>query len=130
MRKKPLNKEARMQEKRKFPRLDFNVEVEWKRLGPSVKEEAKNLTKNISGGGICMFVDSSVNVNDTLELNITLPTQERVSSKGVVRWVENFGISSRKEESHSEAGIEFIDINSADRQKVDKFIFRFLNPSA
>lgn len=120
-----------MQERRKYPRLNYNVAVAWKKVDERDKgsEETQNVTKNISGGGICLAVDSSVKLKDMLELKLTLPTQKTVCSKGVVRWLEDFGVEGEKGESRREAGIEFVNINDADREEIKKFVFGVLGPS-
>lgn len=117
-----------MDERRKFPRLHYNVTVTWKKVERPAAESAQgtNATKNISGGGICLEVDSVVRIGDVLELDIALPTKKTIHSKGVVRWTEDFGIIGEKSNSRYEAGIEFIEINDSDREEVKKFVFSIL----
>ena len=111
-----------MDEKRRFPRLNYNVEVEWKKVDRSKGGTLEaNVTKNISEGGICLMVDDSVRPQDMLELKIMLPTQATISVKGAVRWVESFGIAGEKSQPRHEAGIEFVEIDDQDREKMKKF---------
>lgn len=117
-----------MEERREFPRLNYNVEVEWKKIGHSEGDASlsKNATKNISEGGMCLEVDSTVQSLDILALKITLPTKIIIHTKSVVRWVENFGIEGEKSQSRYEAGVKFMDISDTDRQEIKKFVFSIL----
>ena len=117
-----------MEERRKFPRLTYNVAVAWKKIERRAENDSEvtNVTKNISGGGICLQVDSSVKPQDVLEFQITLPTKKMIDSKGVVRWIEDFGIIGEKSKSRYEAGIEFININDKDREEIKQFVFSIL----
>jgi len=113
-----------MEEKRKYPRLNFNVAVEWEKanFASDNKQIHTDTTKNISVGGICLIVDETVKTGDSLRLSIKLPTEKVINSKGVVRWVEDFGIVGVKSETNCEAGVEFTEISDEDQKEIEKFV--------
>lgn len=117
-----------MEEKRKFVRLNLNVEVRWRKIIETLDRAVDNinLTKDISGGGIRLIVDETVKVADKLSLEIKLPTDKVIYCQGRVIWVEKFEIVGRRHEDRYEAGIEFMDISDDDREEISKLVFSFL----
>lgn len=113
-----------MEERRKFVRLDLNTMVEWEKTGRD-ESAGESKTKNISGGGICLIMDGVINVGDTLNLKINLPTLKTIQAKGKIVWVDDFEIIGDRKEKRYEAGIEFIDIDVKDRQEINKFVFSY-----
>lgn len=111
-----------MEEKRRFVRLDINVNVKWD------KDPAAPLrpgsSKNISGGGIClMMADRGLKVGEVLNLEFELPNGKAIKAKGRVVWVERFEIMNRDYGQKFDAGIEFLDISDPDREEIKKFVF-------
>ena len=118
-----------MQERRKFVRLDLNVEVQWHKIAESSRAAADsvNVSKNISGGGICLMVNEPVVVGDTLKLDIALPENKSIRAIGRVAWVDTFEIIGGRREVKYEAGIEFVDISNVDREQIKKLVFSLLH---
>ncbi|MFH1621838.1 MAG: PilZ domain-containing protein [Candidatus Omnitrophota bacterium] len=114
-----------MGERRKFVRLDLNTKVEWEKVNRD-EPASEFKSKNISGGGICLITDEIINIGDTLNLKIDLPTLKTIHAKGKVVWIEGFEIVGGRREKKYEAGIEFLDINDKDRQEIEKFVFSHL----
>ncbi|MFH0940895.1 MAG: PilZ domain-containing protein [Candidatus Omnitrophota bacterium] len=121
---------ADMTEKRKFMRLDINVAIRWNKVAGSSQDAAdsRDMTKNISAGGICFIVDEKIEPGDRISLNIELPTSKIIRAEGRVAWTKEFSIVGRENEKKYDAGIEFTDISEEDREEVKQFVFRFLNP--
>ena len=121
---------ADMAEKRKFMRLDINVVVLWSKVAGSSQDAAdsRNMTKNISGGGICLIVNEKVELGDRISLNIELPTSKIIRAEGRVFFTKDFSIVGRENYKKYEACIEFTDISEEDREEVEQFVFKFLNP--
>jgi c-di-GMP-binding flagellar brake protein YcgR len=119
-----------MAEKRKFMRLDINVAVGWSKVAGSSQDAAdsRDMTKNISGGGICLIVNEKVGPGDRISLNIELPTSKIIRAEGRVVWTKDFSIVGRENEKKYDAGIEFTNISEEDREEIKKFVFKFLNP--
>jgi c-di-GMP-binding flagellar brake protein YcgR len=118
-----------MQDKRKYPRLDVNVNIHWqKTIKPgNSTSESRDVTKNISAGGICLIVYEKVEVDDRLKLEFELPTQKLIRCDGRVAWVKEFEIIGRENAKRYDIGVEFFDINAEDRDEIKKFVFSFLD---
>jgi len=116
-----------MEERRKFPRLDLNVEVNWKRNSASPSVSAGNIanTKNISAGGVCLISDECLNVGQGLSLEIKLPGNRIINAEGRVVWTDQFEIIGGKYEKKYGVGVEFVDIKDEIRTEINKFILSF-----
>jgi c-di-GMP-binding flagellar brake protein YcgR len=122
-----LEKENYFEERRKFPRLNLAVDIEYSVLQkePSLKVEVQS--KNLSSGGICLIVYEKVKVGDSLALVMKLPEGERpIQAKGIVKWIGEF-ILSADNKSSWDVGVEFVGITETDREKLSQYVFRFLN---
>jgi len=116
-----------MEEKRKFVRLNVNVEVRWRKL----QEDASMIVgknSDISANGICLLVEERFEPQDKLQLELELPNQKIVKSVGNVVWVNQFGIVGSQDQRYS-MGIEFIEISDEDKQELEKFVFSSLPKS-
>lgn len=112
-----------MQEKRRFARLDVRVKVEYE-IVQAPESKFKSFTKNLSQGGICLFLDSSLKKDTLLDIKLYIPDQpEPLEASGKVVWVESFKIGGSDAREHFEAGIQFVDISSEDQNKIGKYVF-------
>jgi len=118
-----------MEDKRKYPRLDVNVNIHWqKTTKPSNSTlDSQDVTKNLSAGGICLIVYEKVEVGDRLKLEFELPTRQLIHCGGRVAWVKEFEIIGRENAKRYDIGIEFFDIGAEDRDEIKKFVFSFLD---
>ena len=115
-----------MEERRRFVRLNASVKVEYAIIGKT-GEELSSTTKNISMGGICLFVDKAVDKGVILELKIfVLESILPIQAKARVVWLEEFDMGEDDKASHIEIGLEFTKISDTDRQRLSKYIFRSL----
>jgi len=110
-------------ERRRFPRLPFNAEVEY---AVSEQEEAELFTtesKNISLVGIRIIVFERLEQGAILDLKFPLPQLNKfIITKGRVAWIRELTIRKKKVGSVYEAGIEFINIKDTDIQELDKYL--------
>jgi c-di-GMP-binding flagellar brake protein YcgR len=121
-----LEKEKFIEERRKFPRLNMAVDIEYSFLQKDSSLMMEVQSKNISSGGICLIVYEEVKVGDSLDLVINLPEGELpIRVKGVVKWIGEFILSAGNRNSW-DVGVEFIGINEAEREKLSRYVFRFL----
>jgi c-di-GMP-binding flagellar brake protein YcgR len=115
-------------DRRKFVRLNSAFDVIYNRRKVSPGERLA-LGKNISAGGMCLILYSAyddVKKTDILDLTMHLPNQKKaVSAIGKVVWVRKFEIKDKIKGSRFEAGIEFVAIDSKDRENVRKFVFAY-----
>ena len=112
-------------DQRKFPRLNWNVEVCWKKTLDIPNKEPQNTsaTKDISAGGIRLILGEGVGVGDILELQINLGGGKSICSRGRVTWVDKFEITGGIEKTGYEGGVEFLDMNDETMQQINQFIF-------
>ena len=115
-----------MQERRKFVRLNANVDVKWAKITDKKESLLGDLSvgKNISGGGICLTAyGGNIGEGDMLYLEIELPTKKIVKTKCKVAWVGEFEIIGGRYEKRYDVGVEFLEIKDEDREEINKFIF-------
>ena len=113
----------RIQERRKFPRLNATVDIECSVIDKQFSPENKKKIKNISAAGICLIVYERVGVDDFLSLAIKLPeSKDPLQVKGRVVWTEEFVVAGDIR-NRWDAGIEFIGMSEEDRQKIAEYVF-------
>lgn len=115
------------EEKRRYSRLDINVNVNWKRIAGNVVSDsiAKGVSKNISEGGICLIVYEKLNIGDIIALDIELPIGKVIKARGRVAWGKDFEIVGW--EKGYDIGIELIDVSQQDKDILRNFVFKILN---
>ena len=104
-------------DRRKYPRV--NAAVSYAVLEEEPAGKTQN-TKNISAGGIAFFSKNKVDVNVVLSLTINLPDLSQVKTKARVAWNQLVN-ESWCQQTNYELGIEFIEIDENDRQKIAKY---------
>ena len=103
-----------MEEKRRFPRYNRSLEVEYSPKGRGVIY-SHALSKNISKGGICIPVLSRlVRTGDSIKIDI-YPGGKRIpiSAKGEVVWTKETSVISGLQSFNTEAGIKFTEVDAA-----------------
>lgn len=115
-----------MLEKRRFVRLDVRVKVDYE-IVQSPQEKFKSFTKNLSQGGICLFLDNYLKKDTLLDLKLHVPDQTQpLEATGKIVWIDTFKIGDKDAKEHFEAGIEFVDISQEDKDKIGKYVFGLL----
>ncbi len=115
-----------MIERRKYFRLKINVNLKWKKKDESKTESEEvnqGLTKDISGGGICLMTYKKLASGEKLDLEIALPTGRVIRSLGMVVWVSEIESPEASGQKRHDAGIEFLDISATDREEIKNFVF-------
>jgi c-di-GMP-binding flagellar brake protein YcgR len=112
-------------ERRRYPRLDASVAIEYSIIGRAPLKETA-FTKNIGAGGICLIVYEKIEVNTILSLKINLcDNSDIIEIKGNVVWLSEFSLDPDKKKRW-DIGIEFTEINEEDRKRISKYLFRLL----
>jgi len=112
-----------MDERRKYVRLDTRLKITYNILekegGPQQSE-----TRDISGGGIRLFLDDPIAEKTLLQITIQLPEDPTpIRCVGKVVWVESFSVlQGEKKEDQYEAGVIFTDIEQKDRDRIIKYV--------
>ncbi len=79
-----------------------------------------SVTKDISGGGLCIILKKSCSINDKLLISLTVRNNHIHTICSIARlWKDN-------ETALDVAGLKFIDISESTRDKIIKFIFEKL----
>ena len=117
-----------MEERRQFVRLDTRLDLYYTRL-PSTDEQ-RTVTKNISGGGICLIAGEDLQPGDQLQIAMKLPDRETpVHFIGQVVWSEPYEVIGRTQRQRAaEIGIKFVEISPQDRETVMRYVILSLQP--
>ena len=117
-----------MEERRRFVRLDTRLEVEYSVL-PTGSPRA-TVSKDISGGGVCLFADRVLPVSTTLQIAMRLPGQESpVHFTGEVVWSEPYEVIGRTQRDKAvEVGVRFTEIAPQDREAIMQHVILSMKP--
>ena len=119
------NDDQLIEERRKFVRLNINVEINYTiiTLPPHKQFTIPIQSKNIGGGGICLISEQELKTGELLKLEIKLPEDPpTVHALGRVVWVKPFSLATEKSKRF-DMGVEFIEISQEDRQRINKYVF-------
>jgi len=111
-----------MEERRQFVRLDTRLEVTYTEL-PSGKSR-QGTTKDISGGGICLFAEKVLPAGTRLQVAVKLPDRESpVHFTGEVVWSEAYEVIGKTQRQRAvEAGVRFVEIAPGDRDAIMRHV--------
>ena len=124
-----------MEDKRKYSRLNWSIDVRWKKshsvsdaclpAGGNGASPGAGKTKDISAGGIRLILrGEGVAVGDVLELEIELGGGRNIRTQGRVAWIEKFKIGGWQDEIGYEGGVEFLNMDDATRQEISRFMMQ------
>lgn len=101
-------------EKRKFVRLKKCVDVTYVSL-TTMRSPFSSLTKDIGGGGICIYPRDAIKKGEVLELEMRLPGEKPIFAVGKAAWIKG-------KPGKPEAGIKFIAIEAKDKARIFEFV--------
>src|SRR3989338_2911418 len=117
------NQNGVVEERRKFLRLNINVDIRFSLVKDTVQIERKSKSVNISAGGICIMTGEPLKAGDLLKLEIILPENPPlVQAIGKVAWVKSFSYLDENVQRY-DVGVEFVEIDEHERQRVNKYVF-------
>lgn len=96
-------------EKRKFVRLKKCVDVAYVSL-TTMRAPFNSLTRDIGGGGICVYPKEAIKKGEVLELEMRLPGKKPIFAIGKAAWIKG-------KPGKQEAGIEFVAIRAKDKAR-------------
>jgi hypothetical protein len=106
-----------MPEHRQRVRLNKNLLVSYQKLNDYMRSPSKS--KDISEEGVCLPVFHRLEVGTTLKMWIDLKDNKGpIVAIGEVAWINR----RNDAECPYEAGIKFIEVNSANRDRIAKYI--------
>jgi len=117
-----------MEERRRFVRLDTRLDVTYTVLPAAQTQQAT--TKDISGGGICLFSDRALQPGDHLQVAMKLPDREApVNFIAEVVWSESYEMIGKGGRQRSvEVGVRFVEIAPQDQDAVMQHVILSLQP--
>lgn len=103
-------------ERRQFVRLDTTLPVMYKVLPSSVPERLEaTQTKNVSEGGLCVFLKEKLPAGTPMEFLVTLPGRPKPAAfTAEVIWCEVSEVAGTSKVI--QAGVRFVFINPKDRE--------------
>jgi len=123
----PKNENYSGVERRQFPRLPASV-VDYARIEVSIDGSTKEKTsfaKDVSVGGVCIFISEKVEIGDLLSLKIYLPEHKRsIDAVGRVAWVKKSPLLNPKDE-HYDVGVQLVKIEESEREKLQEYTKKF-----
>ncbi len=117
-----------MEERRRFVRLDTRLRTTYTVI-PS-NEIRHTITKDIGGGGICLFVEEILASGTRLEVALQLPSREEpILFTGEVAWSEQYEVIGKEQRQQSvEVGIRFIEIATQDQEAIMQHVILSMKP--
>lgn len=117
-----------MEERRRFVRLDTRLEVSYSVLpsgGPR-----QTVSKDISGGGICLFADRVLPLGTRMQVEMRLPGREQpVHFTAEVMWSEQYEVIGRTQRDRAvEVGVRFVEIAPQDREAILQHVILSMKP--
>ena len=96
-----------MKEKRKYPRLDFQLKLNFNKKGRSAKNFPA-ITENISAGGLRFSSDQKLIPGSKVDFTIKLPGKDKpINFAGKIVWSKT--LASTKKEDIYDMGAKFTD---------------------
>lgn len=117
-----------MEERRRFVRLDTRLSVTYQVLPSS--QAKQSVTKDIGGGGICVFLSEPLQERTQLRVEIVLPDRPQpITFMGEVVWCEQYDIIGKSQQHRSiMAGVRFLNIKPDDQDAIMQHVILNLQP--
>jgi len=123
--KKPQKDKYGGPERRRYPRLPGTL-VEYFPIG-EIAAKKTSFTENISPVGVRLLVDEEIKINALLSLKIYLPgSKDAIEAKGRIVWTRLSSFLSRGKRKHYDLGMEFVEIDESDREKIWQYVAKHL----
>ena len=118
-----------MEERRRFVRLDTRAEVTCTTLTTGAVE--RTVTKDIGGGGVCLFTENVLASGTRLQVAMKLPGSEQpINFIAEVMWSEAYEVIGKTERRRAvETGVRFLEIAPNDRDAVMRYVILSLQPA-
>jgi c-di-GMP-binding flagellar brake protein YcgR len=113
-------------QRRDYVRIPAKVPVEYMIVSAeqdvTKQKKFKTTSVDISGGGLNLVTNVPLNKQDLLQLTITLDGEPIVLNGIVIRTSSQVKLNNLKQTT---AGVQFINIQENDREKIIKFVFQW-----
>ncbi len=117
-----------MEERRKFVRLDTRLDISYTELPQTALRHT--VTKDVGGGGICLFAEKPMTPGTQLQVSMKLPDREQpVHFTAEVVWNEEYEVIGKTQRQRAvEVGVRFVEISPQDQEAVMRHVILMLQP--
>ncbi len=110
--------------RRKYPRIDVELTLNVDESGDP--EVITATTKNIGGGGLCVYVDRLLKMDEQLQIYLKLPDdQPPLAGLVCVRWWHKKRQLLKKNAGTFIVGLEFVNLESDQQERLHRFTQEF-----
>lgn len=115
-------------ERRKAKRFYASF-VEYCHVGVGCSQKIQAFAENISSTGVCILTNEEIQAQETLLISIyLLDGTKPIEAKGKVAWKRPSSfLSDMPDKKHFDVGIEFIDVNKEDQNKLISYTKAYPN---
>ncbi|MFQ5953124.1 MAG: PilZ domain-containing protein [Candidatus Omnitrophota bacterium] len=108
-------------DQRRFPRVNYKCLI---RISEGGREEViDTFTENIGAGGICVVLEKGFDLFEKVGLEVSLGgSDEPIHCDGSIVWVVKRHPAKKTEKLKFDTGIEFINIQENDRERVSRLV--------
>jgi c-di-GMP-binding flagellar brake protein YcgR len=107
-----------VEDKRRFKRIDSNLQVHYKNLRQAGELPIGSLTRNLSEGGVCFQTSKFISLACRLVLEISIPNSPKpVKAISKVAWIRKVPSSDQYE-----LGNQFLEITREDKASIINFV--------
>lgn len=112
------NLKLEVEEKRRFPRAESVIPVQYRNLRGIENSTAGSLTRNISEGGICFKTTEFISLACRLVVELELPAVSKpIKAISKVAWIRKLSPADQYE-----VGNQFLEMSKEDKAHITNFI--------
>ena len=114
--------------RRKFPRANYKCVISIKSDEP-IHRVISTHTENIGIGGICVIIKENIDLFENVQLELLLDDSNLpIRCAGSIVWVIKRTDPKNKAALTYDTGIEFLNINEADKNRIGDIVEKILPP--
>jgi c-di-GMP-binding flagellar brake protein YcgR len=107
-------------ERRKYPRFNVDLPIEYSRIESSIGHTGKAL--NVSEGGLLIYFPEEMDIGQYIRLKFFLSLGSELNTIDVLAEVAWMDIHLNKGEGDYRCGVNFIDVSPEDMTKLKNFL--------
>jgi len=107
-------------ERRKYPRFNLDLPIEYALLPSSVRHPGRAL--NASEGGLLVYLSEEVTIGQLLQLKLFFPSGSELNGVEVTAEVVWMDLHLGEDWGDYRCGLRFVDISPEDLNKLKKFL--------
>jgi c-di-GMP-binding flagellar brake protein YcgR len=107
-------------ERRKYPRFNVDLPIEYSRIESSIGHTGKAL--NVSEGGLLIYFPEEMDIGQYIRLKLFLSLGSELNTIEVLAEVVWMDIHLNKGEGDYRCGVNFIDVSPEDMTKLKSFL--------